>query len=207
MPEELMPDGNETSSEYGKSREKWLNSLSPDDYIMVSNHKIARNERKARKAFSKVKLERIDDIFRVVVRQGGRTMFVVADADVYRVVGTNTYVLFGPATVDDSAAVIQQLAQMTLQSRMKSGKLPSSLDGDMEANLEKLMTSVQKGDDTNDINEIEGLKKDTNDTKENTYTEDDVETVMAQTECSHDVAVEALKKYGSTVEAIMGIIE
>uniref|UniRef100_A0A0A9YB06 Nascent polypeptide-associated complex subunit alpha n=1 Tax=Lygus hesperus TaxID=30085 RepID=A0A0A9YB06_LYGHE len=208
MPKNIVPEGDETSPEYTKKRQEWLRTLSQEDYIMVSEHKISRNERKGRKAFSKLKLERVDDIYRIVVRQNEHTIFIVPDVDVYRVVGTNTYVFFGTASTDDSTQVIQQLAQMTLQSRMKeSGKAATDAKG-TAAELEDLMNTLPKEQNSDaEAAEVPAVDEAAETSTENTFTEDDIKTVMAQTECSHEAATEALKKYGSTIEAIMGIIE
>lgn len=45
---------------------------------------VSRSEIKARKAFAKLGLKSISDVNRVVIRRSNNSLFVIADADVYR---------------------------------------------------------------------------------------------------------------------------
>lgn len=63
-----------------------------------------KGERKARKAIAKLGLKLVEGIERVTLKKSKNTMFVIANPDVYKSPGTDSYVVFGEAKIEDLAA-------------------------------------------------------------------------------------------------------
>lgn len=80
-----------------------------------------RNEKKARKALSKLGLKPVPGVKRIVVKRGpSSTLFVVNQPEVLRNPGTESYVVYGMAsTAGDEQAQLAQAAQQFNPEMMK----------------------------------------------------------------------------------------
>jgi nascent polypeptide-associated complex subunit alpha len=63
--------------------------------------KQSRSEKKARKLFSKLGLKQVQGISRVCIRKSKNILFVVNKPDVYKSPGSDTYIVFGEAKIED----------------------------------------------------------------------------------------------------------
>ncbi|KAI1726867.1 NAC domain-containing protein [Ditylenchus destructor] len=86
--------------------------------------KQSRSEKKARKLFSKLGLKPVHGVSRVCIRKSKSILFVINKPDVYKSPGSDTYVVFGEAKIEDLA----QHAQIT---DMENLKPPTSIIRDV----------------------------------------------------------------------------
>jgi nascent polypeptide-associated complex subunit alpha len=63
--------------------------------------KQSRSEKKARKLFSKLGLKPVHGISRVSIRKSKSILFVINKPDVYKSPGSDTYIVFGEAKIED----------------------------------------------------------------------------------------------------------
>jgi len=136
----------------------------------------SRGEKKARKAISKLGLQLVPGVERVTMKKSKNIMFVVAKADVYKA-GSNQYVIFGEAKIEDLAARAaeegrqQRSNQQYQQQQSAPTPAPAAAEEDVD------MTGV---------------------------TATDVDLVVGQAGCSRADAVQALKNNDNDiVNAIM----
>merc|ERR1712230_171786 len=61
----------------------------------------SRNEKKARKAISKLGLKHVEGITRVTLRRPKNILFVISQPDVYKSPNSNTWIIFGEAKIED----------------------------------------------------------------------------------------------------------
>jgi nascent polypeptide-associated complex subunit alpha len=80
---------------------------------------IHRPERKARKALEGLGLKRVQGIQRVTLRRPKNVLLVVANPEVYKAPGSDCYIIFGEAKLEDpnSAAQISAQAQLAASSQ------------------------------------------------------------------------------------------
>merc|ERR1712159_196608 len=71
---------------------------------------ISKAEKKARKTMQKLGLDQLDDVQRVTFRKSKQAMFVINTPDVFHAPGSDSYVIFGEAKMEDLAAQAAQLA-------------------------------------------------------------------------------------------------
>jgi nascent polypeptide-associated complex subunit alpha len=137
-----------------------------------------RSEKKSRKALAKLGLTPVPGILRVTVKKSKAVCFVISSPDVYKSPGSDSYVVFGEAKIEDLGAQAQQSAAQQFASAAPDG--PS-----IEA--PKVEELVEDADET-------GLEA------------KDIELVMSQVGCSRGKAVAALKaNNGDIVEAVMAM--
>ncbi|ODN87719.1 nascent polypeptide-associated complex subunit alpha [Cryptococcus wingfieldii CBS 7118] len=82
----------------------------------------SRPERKARKALEGLGLKRVQGITRVTLRRARNVLLVVADPEVYKSPGSDCYIVFGEAKVEDPNSQAQQLAQQQLQASSQAAQ-------------------------------------------------------------------------------------
>merc|ERR1712159_387096 len=70
---------------------------------------ISKAEKKARKTMQKLGLDQLDDVQRVTFRKSKQAMFVINTPDVFHAPGSDSYVIFGEAKMEDLAAQAAQL--------------------------------------------------------------------------------------------------
>merc|ERR1712135_200025 len=140
----------------------------------VSKSKQSRSEKKARKAMSKLGLKPVTGVSR----------FTISRPDVYQSPGSDTYIVFGEAKIED----LSQQAQMAAAEKFKAPERPTG----QIAEPAKAMPPVDEESDE-EVDE-EGVEA------------KDIELVMQQANCSKGKAVKALKKCDNDiVNAIMDL--
>ena len=147
----------------------------------------SRPEKKARKALAKFNLKPVHGVMRVVARtKGGETIFVVNQPDVMQTANGSSYVFFGQATGDDSAA--QQAAMAQAAAGLQAGG--DDMDDDDIPDLVEASPSAVEDD---------------GDVDENGVNPKHIELVLEQCEGkTRAQAIKALKNTnGDIVNAIM----
>ena len=130
----------------------------------------------------KLGLDQLDDVQRVTFRKSKQAMFVINAPDVFHAPGSDSYVIFGEAKMEDLAA---QAAQ--LKNAFKAEAAASA-----EA-TEAPKATVEEVEEEGDVDET-GIEA------------KDIELVMTQANVSRAKAVGALKKNpGDIVSAIMDL--
>jgi nascent polypeptide-associated complex subunit alpha len=136
-----------------------------------------RSEKKARKAIAKLGMTPVPGILRVTVKKSKAVCFVIANPDVYKSPGNESYVVFGEAKIEDLGAQAQQSAAQQFAATADAPKAA-------EPKVEELVE----------------------DTDESGLEAKDIELVMSQVGCSRGKAVAALKaNNGDIVEAVMAM--
>ena len=95
---------------------------------------LSRNEKKARKVFSKMNLKPVEGILRVAMRRG-KIIFAIDAPEVYKIAGTDQYVVFGEARAQDpvwhnQALAAQQEAAAQHQTQGTTPRLSDSAGKD-----------------------------------------------------------------------------
>merc|ERR1712179_392888 len=149
----------------------------------VSKSKQSRSEKKARKAMSKLGLKPVTGVSRVTIRKS-KNILIIIRPDVYQSPGSDTYIVFGEAKIED----LSQQAQMAAAEKFKASERPTG----QVAEPAKVMPPVDEESDE-EVDE-EGVEA------------KDIELVMQQANCSKGKAVKALKKCDNDiVNAIMDL--
>ncbi|KAK1923386.1 NAC domain-containing protein [Papiliotrema laurentii] len=175
----------------------------------------SRPERKARKALEGLGLKRVPGIQRVTLRRPKNVLLVVAQPEVWKAPGSDTYIIYGEAKLEDPSSAAQLSAQAQLAASSQAAQRAHQQGGFKDGvpqSLEDLMAG-----DGDEAPELEGGDKD-GETDVNAKTtpsaggadikveEDDVKLVVAQTGCTGEKAREALKaENGDLINAIMRI--
>ncbi|KAL6729862.1 hypothetical protein Aduo_000877 [Ancylostoma duodenale] len=133
----------------------------------------------ARKLFSKLGLKPVTGVSRVCIRKSKNILFVINKPDVYKSPGSDTYIVFGEAKIED----LSQHQQLTAIDRIK----PSE---DTPAPL----ATVQEDEDDGTEEDATGIE------------EKDIELVMSQANTSRNKAIRALRSADNDiVNAIMSL--
>lgn len=140
-----------------------------------------RSEKKARKAMQKLGMKQLGGIVRVTVKKAKNILFVISKPDVFKSPASDTYIIFGEAKIEDINSQAQAQAQAAEQYKTA---------GDEDAGDD---------DDVPDLAEVE----DGEEVDETGLDADEIQTIMAQTNCSRAKAVKALHKNKNIVDAIL----
>ncbi|GAB67340.1 nascent polypeptide associated complex alpha chain [Plasmodium cynomolgi strain B] len=146
--------------------------------------KMSKGERRARKMLVKLGLKAVPNVHKVIIKKSQKMIFAVSNVEVYKVDGTESYVIFGDAKTDDITNSINSL-------------LPDSLpkDGDMMDEQEVNFEAPEKANEK---------VQDLDEGKAGDVSMDDIELIMSQTKCTRERAIEVLKKNNNDlVESIM----
>ncbi|KAJ3107063.1 hypothetical protein HDU97_005032 [Phlyctochytrium planicorne] len=139
----------------------------------------SRGEKKARKALTKHGLKLVPGITRVTIRRPRNVLFVVAQPEVYKSAGSDTYVVFGEVKVEDLNSQAQTAAAESYRAQ-------------------EILESGAADDEAPELLEDEG------DVDESGVEAKDIELVMQQASVSRAKAVKALKSNDNDiVNAIM----
>ncbi|KAF9189556.1 E1 ubiquitin-activating protein uba2 [Haplosporangium sp. Z 767] len=139
----------------------------------------SRGEIKARKALSKLGLQKVKGVNRVTIRRSGQPILAIAQPDVYKSLISDTYIVFGEGQVEDLNALQSQLS--AAQDVLNEGGESSEAGA----------TAAAAEDDEEEV-DAEGVS------------EGDIDLVIAQANCSRAKAVKALKANNNDiVNAIM----
>ncbi|KAF4670421.1 hypothetical protein FOZ61_000117 [Perkinsus olseni] len=147
--------------------------------------KLNRAEKKARRAIQKLGLKPVPGIVRVTVRKGKEMLFVISQPDVLKAAGSDTYVVFGEARIEDMSAMSQAAAASQFTGMPEVSKVDASPPQMAPEPAE------EEQDDDGDVDDSGVEAK-------------DIELVMSQVNCSRSKAVKALQAANNDiVEAIM----
>merc|ERR1712126_29764 len=150
----------------------------------IAEEPVSRSKKKARKAMSKLGLKPVTGVSRVTIRKSKNILFIISRPDVYQSPGSDTYIVFGEAKIED----LSQQAQMAAAEKFKAPERPTG----QVAEPTKVMAPVDEESDE-EVDE-EGVEA------------KDIELVMQQANCSKGKAVKALKKCDNDiVNAIMDL--
>uniref|UniRef100_A0A1I8F0Q5 NAC-A/B domain-containing protein n=1 Tax=Wuchereria bancrofti TaxID=6293 RepID=A0A1I8F0Q5_WUCBA len=146
--------------------------------------KQSRSEKKARKLFSKLGLKPVHNVSRVCIRKSKNILFVINKPDVYKSPGSDTYIVFGEAKIED----LSEHARFAAAERLKPNDAQlSGQSGRM--NVTRAQQEEESGEDEVDATGIE---------------EKDIELVCSQANVSRNRAIKALKEANNDiVNAIM----
>ncbi|CCD71933.1 Nascent polypeptide-associated complex subunit alpha [Caenorhabditis elegans] len=140
--------------------------------------KQSRSEKKARKLFSKLGLKQVTGVSRVCIRKSKNILFVINKPDVFKSPGSDTYIIFGEAKIED----LTQHAQMSAIENLKPTR---------EAPQLKTVEEDENEDVEEDSTGIE---------------EKDIELVISQANTTRNKAIRALKEADNDiVNAIMSL--
>lgn len=152
----------------------------------VSRMKQSRSEKKARKAMSKIGLKSITGVSRVTIRRSKNILFVISRPDVYKSPGSDTYIVFGEAKIED----LTQAAQMAAAEKFKVPETGSSALGVSDRGI-PVAAPLREESDEEEVDDSGVESK-------------DIELVMSQANVSRSKAVKALKNNANDiVNAIM----
>jgi len=147
-----------------------------------------RQEKKARKAFSNLKLKPVPGVTRVAIRKQKQMLFVINKPDVFKNPTADTYVVFGEAKIEDLSQQAQQLQQKKFRD------VQDLADKEKET-VKQTETQHEEDDDDNvDEAELDTTKID----------DKDIDLVCQQANVTRVRAIRALNSNkGDIVNAIM----
>ncbi|WVR07911.1 hypothetical protein IAU60_004954 [Kwoniella sp. DSM 27419] len=170
----------------------------------------SRPERKARKALEGLGLKRVQGIQRVTLRRPKGVLLVVANPEVYKAPGSDCYIVFGEAKLEDPSSAAQLQAQAQLAASSQAAQ-KAHAQGGFKDGVPQSLEDLMAGNDGDDAPALEDSDKPaenaaSTDSADVTVSDDDVKLVVAQTGCSEEKAKEALKaEKGDLINAIMRI--
>jgi len=157
----------------------------------------------------KLGMKNVPGIVRVTVKKAKNILFVISKPDVFKSPASETYIIFGEAKIEDmNQALTQQQAELATKQQGELDKLaqqdpdktattlgetaPIPPPDKAAASSAATTTAASSGAATGDVDET-GLDP------------DEIQTVMTQVSCTRAQAVEALKKSGNIVDAILAL--
>ncbi|KAI9846052.1 MAG: GAL4 enhancer protein [Thelocarpon superellum] len=160
----------------------------------------SRNEKKARKAISKLGLKHVPGITRVTLRRPKNILFVINNPDVYKSPTSNTWIIFGEAKIEDLNSQAQASAAQQLAAA-ESGHNGDSHAGHDHSHDHGKGKAVDTGDAKKDEEEDDGEEVD-----DSGLEQKDIELVMTQANVGRKKAVRALKENeNDIVNSIMAL--
>lgn len=148
--------------------------------------KQSRGEKKARKIMTKLGLKQVPGVTRVTIRKSKNILFVIAKPDTYKSPGSDTYIVFGEAKIED----LSQQAQMEAANKFRSAEMMSQMP-DMSAVTGPAPIPEEEEEEDDNV-EAEGVE------------DKDIDLVMSQANVSRGKAVKALQNNANDiVNAIM----
>lgn len=149
-----------------------------------------RNEKKSRKAMQKLGMRQVPGVLRVTVKKSKNVLFVIHKPDVFKSPNADTYVVFGEAKSDDSAAASQAAAAKQFQQQpMQPSAAQAASPG---------------SDEIPDVGAAAGSAEEAVD--ETGLESKDIDLVVSQAGCTRAAAVKALKENdGDLVNSIMSL--
>jgi len=176
-----------------------------------------RAEKKSRKAMLKLGMRQVPGVMRMSVKKSGQVLFVINRPDVYKSPNAeSTYVVFGEAKTEDSAAAQQQaaMAAAAQQQKLRMGGAGAGGDANVAAAAEAMKAQAQAQAAASGAEETLTKEPKTaagdeaaSPTDEEGVEAKDIELVVSQAGCSRAKAVKALKENDNDlVNAIMSLI-
>ncbi|CAC22621.1 nascent polypeptide associated complex subunit-like protein, copy 1 [Leishmania major strain Friedlin] len=140
----------------------------------------AKQSKRYAKAMAKMGLKPEPNITKVTIRKVGSLSFAMVQPEVYRFPGTNTFVIFGEAQLEDTSALAQEAAARAAVSGA------ASASSDAAASVPAAEEDDDEEVDAGDLDEKE------------------INVVMSQANVSRSKAIKALKNNnGDIVNTIM----
>nr|XP_018260089.1 nascent polypeptide-associated complex subunit alpha [Kwoniella dejecticola CBS 10117]OBR82247.1 nascent polypeptide-associated complex subunit alpha [Kwoniella dejecticola CBS 10117] len=168
----------------------------------------SRPERKARKALEGLGLKKIAGIQRVTLRRPKGVLMVVAQPEVYKAPGSDCYIIFGEAKLEDPTSAAQLQAQAQLAASSQAAQ-KAHAQGGFKEGVPQSLEDLMGGDDApalEDADKPAEKPASTEETGDVKISDEDVNLVVAQTGCTEEKAREALKaEKGDLINAIMRI--
>ncbi|GET85683.1 nascent polypeptide associated complex subunit-like protein, copy 1 [Leishmania tarentolae] len=141
----------------------------------------AKQSKRYAKAMAKMGLKPEPNIMKVTIRKVGSLSFAMVQPEVYRFPGTNTFVIFGEAQLEDASALAQEAAARAAVSGAASASSGAAASS---------AAAEEDGDDE----EVDAGGLD----------EKEINVVMSQANVSRNKAIKALKNNnGDIVNTIM----
>jgi len=164
--------------------------------------KHSRGEKKSRKAMAKLGMKPVPGITRVTVKRTKNVLFVINKPDVFKAPGSDTYIVFGEAKVEDQGAALGNRAFENLQSSAGgAAAAAAAAAGGAEPKTASPTTVHAAAASSAAAPAAAGSEAPVDETGVDPK---DIELVMAQTNATRARAVEALrKKKNDIVEAII----
>ncbi|KAI9777582.1 MAG: GAL4 enhancer protein [Peltula sp. TS41687] len=166
----------------------------------------SRNEKKARKAISKLGLKHVPGITRVTLKRPKNILFVINHPDVYKSPSSNTWIIFGEAKIEDLNSQAQASAAQQLAAA-ESGNTGSNADSHaghshaQDSRKGKAVAANGGADAKKEEDEDDGEEVD-----DSGLEAKDIELVMTQASVSRKKAVKALKENDNDiVNSIMAL--
>jgi len=189
--DESMPELEDTEPQQLTEQQKQIAEAAgiPEEQIQKSA-KQSRSEKKARKLFQKLGLKQVQGVSRVCIRKSKNILFVINKPDVYKSPGSDTYLVFGEAKIED----LSQHAQLQAAEKFKAaaGGGGSMFQPTQAARQKPTVAATE---------ESEGEEEDATGMEEK-----DIELVMSQANVSRNKAIRALKNASNDiVNAIMDL--
>lgn len=145
----------------------------------------AKQSKRYAKAMSKMGLKPEPNISKVNIRKVGSISFALVQPEVYRFPGTNTFVIFGEAQLEDISAMAQEAAA---RAAVSGTAVDAAQSNGASANASGAAVEVDEEEDV-DAGDL---------------TEKEIEVVMSQANVSRNKAIKALKNNkGDLVNTIM----
>jgi nascent polypeptide-associated complex subunit alpha len=162
----------------------------------ASRQKQSRSEKKARKAMSKLGLKQVAGINRVTMRKSKNIIFVISKPDVYKSPGSDTYIVFGEAKVED----LSHQAQLAAADKFKLNQATGQPGGDAAAAAAASLAAQGPAKPAAIVEEEE----DDEEVDATGVEEKDIEIVVTQSNVSRKRAIKALKNNNNDIiNAIM----
>lgn len=158
----------------------------------LDDSKQNRQEKKARKAISKMGMKQVTGITRVTVKKAKNILFVISKPDVYKSPVSDTYIVFGEAKIEDMTAAAQAA------QAQQFGKVPQP-EGIDYTKAQPAVASVTENTTEEAEEEIDADAA----VDEEGLDADEIQTVMSQANVSRARAVKALRKNKNIVDAIL----
>jgi len=197
--DESMPELEDSGPQELTQQQKQVAEAAGISEEQVSKSKQSRSEKKARKVFSKLGLKQVQGVSRVTIRKSKNILFVINKPDVYKSPGSETYIVFGEAKIED----LSQHAQISAAEKFKAveaGGLGGGLGGGTEHHhhhhLAGAQAQPQQHEDSEEEEEVDasGIE------------EKDIELVVSQANVSRAKAIKALRAANNDiVNAIMDL--
>ncbi|WOO82142.1 Nascent polypeptide-associated complex subunit alpha [Vanrija pseudolonga] len=161
----------------------------------------SKPERKARKALEGLGLKKVPGIQRVTLRRPKGVLLVVAQPEVYKSPGSDCYIVFGEAQVEDPTSAAQISAQQQLAASTQAAQAAHA-SGGFKDGIPKSLEDLMGGDDAPELDDSDAKKP----ASGSGSTEEDIKLVVAQTGCTEEAARAALEaENGDIINTIMRI--
>lgn len=147
-----------------------------------------RNEQKARRELLKLGLKPITGIHRVTFVRG-KTIFAIAQPEVFKNPSSDSYIVFGEARVEDPGFQAQMAAaqRMVQQAAAQAAMNPSAASAAGVSSNNSAVPELQDEDDDDEEIDTDGLN------------ESDIKIVMEQANVTRSKAIKSLKEHDNDV--------